>query len=89
VRFDTPLISTDRRPSVTDTRNPACDEMFDAVNQSLFAIGLQIEHCMESSIDEAVRQQLDVSIQGLHDVIGMIRAHGELHCETYSIRGDG
>jgi hypothetical protein len=65
-----------------ENRCQTCDEMFDAVSQSLFAIGLQIEHCMESPIDDAVHQRLDNSIQGLHDVIGMIRARGELHCEA-------
>jgi signal transduction histidine kinase len=65
---------------VIDTRNPACDELFDAVSQSLFAIGLQIEHCIESTENESVVGRLDASVQGLHDIIAMIRARGELHC---------
>jgi hypothetical protein len=66
---------------VIDTRNPACDELFDAVSQSLFALGLRLEHYMESTQDEMVAQRLDTSVQDLHDIIGMIRARGELHCK--------
>jgi len=66
---------------VIDTRNPACDELFDAVSQSLFAIGLQLEHSLESTCNEAVAGQLDRSIEGLHDIIALIRARGALHCE--------
>jgi signal transduction histidine kinase len=67
---------------VIDTRNPACDELFDSVSQSLFGIGLQLEHCIESTDDPAVNARLDASIRGLHDIIALIRNRGELHCDT-------
>jgi hypothetical protein len=67
---------------VIDTRNPACDELFDAVSQSLFAIGLQLEHCIESTEDGTIGERLDASVQRLHDIIAMIRARGELHCDS-------
>jgi hypothetical protein len=67
---------------VIDTRNPQCDEMFDAVAQSLFGIGLQLEHCMESTLDPAVSEKLDASVRGLHDIIALIRGRGEIHSST-------
>ena len=62
-----------------DTRNPECDEMFDAVIQSLFGIGLQLAHCIESITDAAVNEKLDASIRSLHDTIALIGARGEIH----------
>lgn len=68
------------------TRNPACDELFDSVVQSLFGIGLQLEHCIDSTEDAAVSARLDASVRGLHDIIALIRTRGELHCNTtYSL----
>jgi len=56
-----------------------CDELFDSVGQTIFGIGLQLEDCLESTDDPALRAKLDASIQGLHDIIGRIRDRGELH----------
>lgn len=61
------------------TRNPECDEMFDAVVQTLFGIGLQLEHCIETTPDIVVSEKLDTSIRGLHDIIALIQKRGEIH----------
>ena len=65
-----------------DTRNPACDEMFDTVVQSLFGMGLRLENCIEASDDATLTGQLDASIRGLHDIIALISNRGQLHCDT-------
>ena len=66
--------------------NPACDDLFDSVAQSLFGIGLQLEGCLEATEDAAVSARIDASVRGLHDIIQLIRARGELHCKTtYSL----
>jgi hypothetical protein len=67
---------------VIDTRNPACDEMFDTVVQSLFGTGLRLEKCIESTDDLTLAGQLDASIRGLHDIIALISNRGQLHCDT-------
>jgi hypothetical protein len=67
---------------VIDTRNPACDEMFDTVVQCLFGMGLRLENCMESTDDVTLAGQLNSSISGLHDIIALISNRGQLHCDA-------
>jgi hypothetical protein len=73
---------TDRRPSVISRHHPPCDELFDSVVQSLFGIGLHLEHCMESTEDAELRAKIDASIHGLHGIIGQIRERGDLHGDS-------
>ena len=58
----------------------SCEEFFDSVSQSLFAIGLRLEDCLRAGA-EATNQltSIDESIQSLHNVIQSIREHGEAH----------
>ena len=66
--------------------NPACDDLFDSVVQSLFGIGLQLEGCLEATEDAALGTKIDASVRGLHHIIALIRTRGELHCNTtYSL----
>ena len=58
------------------THSTGCDEFIDSVGQSIFGIGLQLEQCLESSSDPAVRDRLDASIRSLHDIIETIRERG-------------
>jgi hypothetical protein len=69
---------------VISTNDPACDELFDSVGQTIFGVGLQLERVLELTEDPTLRDKLDATIQGLHDIIGRIRDRGELHCEDAS-----
>ena len=64
------------------TENPPCDELFDSVVQSIFGIGLKLEHCLNVTGDPATRAWLDESIQSLHAIIGRVRERGDLHCDA-------
>lgn len=57
--------------------------MFDSVVQTLFGIGLQLEHCIDTTRDSVIGEKLDASIRGLHDIIGLIQKRGELHQEDH------
>ena len=63
------------------THHQPCDELFDSVIQSLFGIGLQLEHCLDSTEDVELRAKIDTSIHGMHRIIGQIRERGDLHRE--------
>lgn len=63
------------------TNDPACDELFDSVGQTIFGVGLQLEQVLDLTEDPTLRAKLDATIQGLHDIIGRIRERGELHCD--------
>ena len=67
---------------MSHSQTAGCEDLFDSVVQSIFGIGLQLEHCLDSTEDEATRARLDDSIRGLHDIIGRVRNRGELHCGT-------
>jgi hypothetical protein len=55
-----------------------CDDFFDSVAQTIFGIGLQLEHCLEPGVDGPTsRTSIDESIRSLHNVIQRIRERRE------------
>ena len=71
---------------MTSTHSPPCDDLFDTVAQSIFGIGLQLEHCLDATEDATTRTKIDDAISRLHDIISRVRDRGDFCCEGVASR---